>query len=215
MRDKIKLTKRLISISLVKGIMKIKDILKKQGKLYKDLPDNKTVGEYNEAIKSEIIRLVEKGDKDWSEVFRYSSDIATQWMADSLVEWLGKGGQLNLKKKIDDSDFEGEDPDFVVSKKLDKLTGILTYGIIPEKELAQILVVYVDPTHRGKGIATKLMDFFENYCKIKNIKTIEAIINKGAESATKSAIEFYKNKRFKLKEYIEKKKTYILSKKLI
>lgn len=96
------------------------------------------------------------------------------------------------------------------SNKLVGMIAILFNTKVKTKHVAEIVGMYVDPKHRGKGIGIKLMQEIEN--KVREREDIKKIKLEVVETQ-EAAINLYKKQGFKVvgklqNEFFEKGKYY-------
>ena len=80
---------------------------------------------------------------------------------------------------------------YVVLKEQDQITAYL--GLWMDEERAQITTIGVDPEHRGKGYAKKLMEHMLEACSSKGVK----IYSLEVRVSNQSAISLYERYGFK------------------
>jgi ribosomal protein S18 acetylase RimI-like enzyme len=124
------------------------------------------------------------------------------WLYELAKKSFGKVIPNILEEKIKE-DYQKEPEGFVVSEddSSKMVNGFLWFSTFPEKKSAFIHAIYVDSSYVGKGVSDSLMDYLENYCKKRNLETIELNVTVGLEHA----IKFYQRRGFEIRRYFMSK----------
>ena len=140
------------------------------------------------------IRLLK--ENDW--------EIVKPWLYELAKSSFGKIISSILEKKFQE-DYKKEPEGFVVSEdeSSKKVNGFLWFSTFSEKKSVFIHAIYVAPKYRGKHVSDSLMDYLEEYCKKKNLDTLELNVTANLNYA----IRFYQRRGFKTKRYFMSKKT--------
>ena len=121
---------------------------------------------------------------------------------DSILNLMKNVYELRVSKKNDPFVSKSFIREYLLDKKMNyvliseenkKIIGFLFAEIWKKKKFSFFAEITVSPEYRRKGIADKLFDVYERYCKNKKLKVIVA----QAHINNKKIIKFNKKKGFK------------------
>lgn len=130
---------------------------------------------------------------------RFEIKNLTKEMVENVFEIEKTFFDVTTKQTILDS-FESENLFYFVLFSDDKIVGFLECSIILDE--AELFEIAINLESQGKKFSHKLMDFFLDFCKSKNVRTIFLEVN----TINLKAISLYK--KYGFEQYGVRKKYY-------